>query len=284
MTEVDHLSPELRTTLEELVARIAGADHVRPTNESADLVIAGQRPGRFFLATEGDEVVGFAVADARDATIQVGVDAQHRRRGHGATLLRAALEAHSEYTAWAFGTQAGAAGLAASLGLQPVRELLQMGRPLADEPEPALPDGWNIRSFRPADAEGIVATNAVAFAHHPEQGKLTVEEFQDLTTQPWFSAEGLLVATPATDDASIAGFHWTKRQDENTGEVYVLAVHPENSGHGLGRVLLEAGLAHLKAVGCTDVMLFVEASEKRVVEMYRSASFETINTDTSYRS
>ena len=283
MTEVDQLSPHLRTRLEGLVARIADADQIRPTNESADLVIAGQRPGRFFLATDADEVVGFAVADARDATIQVGVDARHRRKGHGTTLLREALQAHPDFTVWAFGTQPGASELASSLGVEPVRELLQMGRPLSDEAEPLIPEGWNIRSFRPEDAEGVVSTNAVAFAHHPEQGKLTLQEFQDLTTQPWFSAEGLLVATPAADDARVAGFHWTKRQDENTGEVYVLAVHPENSGHGLGRVLLEAGLSHLEASGCRDVILFVEASEKRVVQMYRSASFETINTDTSFQ-
>lgn len=284
MIEVDHLSPDTRERLGTLIARIGHHDGVRPTNESADLVIAGHRPGQFILATQGDEVVGFAVIDARDETIQVGVDPDHRRRGHGSALLGAALRAHPEHTAWAFGTGPGAGELAASMGLHPTRQLLKMARPLADEPSPVVPDGWIIRGFRPGDAEAVVATNAAAFTHHPEQGKLTVEEFRDLTRQPWFSAEGLLVATPedATDD--IAGFHWTKRQDDTTGEVYVLAVHPQHAGHGLGRVLLESGLAHLASTGCTEVILFVEASENRVVQMYRSASFVTSNTDTSYRS
>ncbi len=284
MIEVDRLSPQMRTTLQQLVERITRIDGVRPTNESADLVIAGQRPGHFLLATENDEVVGFAVADARDETIQVGVDADHRRRGHGGALLRAALHTDPHHAVWSFGTRPGARGLAASLGLRPVRELLQMGRPLSHEPPPVVPQDWSIRGFRPEDAEGIVATNAAAFAHHPEQGKLTVDEFRDLTAQPWFSADGLLLATPASAPHSIAGFHWTKRRDGSTGEVYVLAVHPEHSGHGLGRVLLEAGMTHLESTGCTEVTLFVEASEERVVQMYRSASFVTSNTDTSYRS
>ncbi len=282
---IDHLSPQMRGHLEQLVGSIALIDGVRPTNESADLVIAGQRPGTFLLATDDDgQVVGFAIVDERDEAIQVGVDGNHRRRGHGSALLRGAFEARPEYSAWAFGTLPGAEGLAASLGLHAVRELLQMGRPLGGEAAPVVPQGWVIRTFRPEDAEGIVATNAAAFVHHPEQGKLTVDEFRDLTGQPWFSADGLLVITPASATDSIAGFHWTKRQDDTTGEVYVLAVHPEHSGHGLGRVLLEAGLAHLEATGCTEVTLFVEASEERVVQMYRSASFVTSNIDTSYRS
>ena len=284
MTLKDELTPPERSALEGLLRRIEGVDGIRPTNESADLVIAGQRPGSFLLATEDDEVVGFAVADARDATIQLGVDPEHRRRGHGTDLLKTALGAHPGHSVWAFGTLPGAVGLAGSLDLHPVRELLQMERPLKDEPWPTIPDGWKIRSFRPSDAEGLVATNAAAFAHHPEQGKLTVPEFLDLTKQPWFSGDGLLLATPTSDDTSIAGFHWTKRHDETTGEVYVLAVDPHHSGHGLGRLLLEAGLSHLEDTGCTKVILFVEASEKRVVQMYRSASFVTSNTDTSYLS
>lgn len=283
MITLDHLSPQQRSALEQLVENIARHDGARPTNESADLVVAGQRPGSFLLETASDDVVGFAIIDARDATIQVGVSPQHRRQGHGGRLLRAALESHPGHNVWAFGTGPGAVALATALGLQPVRELLQMKRPLGHETRPEVPEGWSIRSFRPADAQGVVATNAAAFAHHPEQGKLTVAEFEDLTRQPWFSPDGLLVAT-ATSGDDIAGFHWTKRHDATTGEVYVLAVHPNESGHGLGRLLLEAGLAHLESIGCAEVMLFVEASESRVVELYRSASFVTSNTDTSYRS
>lgn len=282
MNELERLTREQRASLEHLVERISHADGARPINESADLVIAGQRPGHFLLVSGADEMVGFAVIDSRDATIQVGVDPTHRRRGHGTALLRAALRAHPGYTAWAFGSGPGAVALAKSLGLTPVRELLQMRRPLGNEPQPEVPGNWTIRGFRDSDAEGVVATNAAAFAHHPEQGKLTLEEFGDLTRQSWFSADGLLVAT-ASDGDRVAGFHWTKRHDSETGEVYVLAVHPAQSGHGLGRLLLEAGLAHLEAIGCTEVMLFVEASEHRVVQLYRSASFVISNTDTSYR-
>ena len=284
MIELDSLTPEHRTSLRDLVDRVEEADGVRPINESAELVLDGHRPGSFFAVEEGGHVVGLAIIDARDATIQVAVAPQHRRRGYGTSLLQAGLDAHPHHSVWAFGTQPGARGLAAALGLTPARELLKMARPLGAEVVPTIPDGWHIRAFDAADAEGVVAVNAAAFSHHPEQGRLTLDEFQDLTQQPWFSAEGLLVATPDDEGSDVAGFHWTKRHDDTVGEVYVLAVHPRNSGHGLGRALLEAGLSHLSTIGCTEVVLFVEASEERVVEMYRSASFVTSNTDTSYRS
>lgn len=84
-------------------------------------------------------------------------------------------------------------------------------------------------------------------------------------------------------DGQVVGFHWTKRHDQTTGEVYVLAVHPDHGGHGLGRALLEAGLAHLEAVGCTQVHLYVEGSQERVVRLYESARFDRISMDTAYR-
>lgn len=283
MIELDTLTSDIRSRVQELLDQVSETDGVRPVNESADLVIDGHRPGHFVLATLDELIVGIAVLDDRDTTIQLAVHPDHRRQGHGTALLQTALQQSPTSSVWAFGTQSGAQALTASLGLKPVRELLKMSRPLRHEPQPDLPGGWSIRPFVAADAEGVVATNAAAFIHHPEQGKLTLQEFHDLTQQSWFSSAGLLVATRA-ESPDVAGFHWTKRHADGVGEVYVLAVHPQHSGHGLGRALLESGLAHLSGIGCTEVILYVEASEQRVVEMYRSASFVTINTDTSYLS
>lgn len=284
MIELETLTVDQRSALRDLLDAAEQADGTRPTNESADLVIDGRRPGSHVVVTRGHSILGVAVMDERDATIQLVVHPRHRRTGYGTSLLRAALAKHPEYRVWAFGTLPGAVGLARALHLTPTRELLKMTRPLGEEPAPTIQEGWRIRPHTAADDEGVVAVNAAAFSHHPEQGKLTLAEFRDLTDQPWFSSDGLLVATPDRDGADVAGFHWTKRHDERVGEVYVLAVEPGHSGHGLGRALLEAGLAHLAAIGCSEVILFVEASEQRVVAMYRSASFVTATTDTSYRS
>lgn len=280
MTELERLTAHLREEVLALVDRIEAADGVRPVNESGALAIAGDRPATFFLESSAGQIVAFAIADHRDGTIMAGVDPEHRGHDVAEATLGAALEAFPQHTVWAFGTRPGSALLARRLGLVPVRELLKLGRELRDERSVTPPPGYTISAFAPAQAPAVVEVNAAAFAHHPEQGKLTLEEFRVLTQQPWFDPAGLLVAER---DGAVAGFHWTKIHDDGSGEVYVLAVAPEHEGHGLGRALLGAGLVHLEQQGCTSVHLYVEASEERVVRMYESASFGTVSLDTSYR-
>lgn len=253
-------------------------DGVSPVNESGQLVLQGLRPG--VLREDGPAA---AVVDLRDGAMMLAVHPEHRRKGHGTRLLQALLSEYPENAVWSFSSLPGSAELAARCGLVATRELLRMERPLDDTLE--LPsDAIVIDTFRPEDADRIVEINAAAFAHHPEQGRLTREEFDDLTSQPWFSAEGLLVARI---DGTPVGFHWTKRhgratQEAPIGEVYVIAVDPTHEGLGIGRALLAAGLQHLRKEGERRVELFVEADEQRVVEMYRRAGFTICARDTSY--
>lgn len=277
----EQLSEDERAQVRRVVESAARADGVSPVNESATLIINGERPGQFLTVVDDEEIVGFAVADPREESVQVAVAPEHRRHGLGATLASEVLVEFPEFSLWAFGTLPAARELANAVGLEPVRELLKMGRALQDEPAPQVPAGYTIDGFRDDDAEAVVEVNRLAFAHHPEQGRLTVDEFWQLAGQQWFSAAGLLVARD--EQARVAGFHWTKQHDETTGEVYVLAVHPDHGGHGLGRALLEAGLAHLEAAGCTQVHLYVEGSQQRVVRLYESARFDRISMDTAYR-
>ncbi len=248
------------------------ADGFNPLNDSGSLVVEGLRDGQVLRLDDG-----FAVVDDHDQAILIAVHPERRRRGIGRELLRKALEQRPDYGVWSFGTLQAAAALAKSAGLVPTRELLQLGRPLtaADDIAPVA----GIRGFAEDDAPAVVEVNRLAFAHHPEQGRLDLDDFHGIARQRWFDPAGLLVA----DTGRITGFHWTKRHDETTGEVYVLAVHPEAEGRGLGRTLLEQGFAHLYRVGCTRVILYVEADQTRVVNLYRAAGFETENVDTLYR-
>lgn len=247
-------------------------DGVAPINESGKLVMQGLRPGHVITND-----VAEAVVDLRDGTIMLAIHPDHRRRGHGRALLQRLLEEHPNLDVWAFGTLPGAEALAQAVGLTPHRVLLRMTRPLSNVTPDDAP--VEISPFQPDDADAIVAINAQAFAHHPEQGKLTRAEFDDLRSQPWFSPDGLLVAR---DGGAPVGFHWTKRHGDGLGEVYVIAVAPGHEGKGTGRALLAAGLQHLADVGDHTAELYVEAAEERVVRMYEAAGFSIAARDTCF--
>lgn len=273
------LTPTMQGALRRLVAEITEHDGISPINESASLGIDGLRDADFFFMGRRSDPHGFVVCDERESTLQVGVHPQHRREGHATELLTEALRSYPTFSVWAFGTLPGAPELARRVGLAPIRELLRMERDLPVPGDDAAA-GYEIGPFMTADREKVVAVNAAAFAHHPEQGRLTVAEFDQLTAQDWFDPDGLFVAHAA--DGEVAGFHWTKRHGGGLGEVYVLAVAPGHEGKGLGRALLSRGLRHLAAVGDTRVQLYVEAAEQRVVRLYRNAGFEIARTDTAY--
>jgi mycothiol synthase len=57
------------------------------------------------------------------------------------------------------------------------------------------------------------------------------------------------------------------------GEIYVIAVHPDFHGLGLGRSLTEAGLASIAARGVQVGMLYVDEANTAAVSLYRSLGF-----------
>ncbi len=134
------------------------------------------------------------------------------------------------------------------------------------------------RAFTDADADALLAVNAAAFADHPEQGTFAAADLRARQAESWWDPAGLIVAE---DAAGLVGFHWTKRHDAATGEVYVIGVHPRAHGRGLGGALLDAGLAHLAGAGCERVILYVE-SDNPAVRLYERAGFRVAHTDVLY--
>lgn len=259
-----------------IAVRCEEVDGVNPLNDSSRLVIAGERDGVVLTRPHG-----FAILDDHDETILVAVEPEGRQRGIGSDLLLDALDRRPDHSVWAFGTLPAARALTARIGLSPARELLRMGRALTPtDPTAVSPEGVHIDKFTDEDAKAVVAVNRAAFRNHPEQGRLDLDGFRALTRQPWFDPAGLLTARSGD---RLVGFHWTKRHDATTGEVYVLAVDPAFEGRGIGRALLDHGLAHLAAVGCRTVELYVEADQPRVVALYRASGFNTLSVDTNYR-
>lgn len=285
---INSLSPQHQDGVRALVARGVAADGVAALNEDAQLGLGN--PGHHVLMFDGDHVIGYGTI--ADRTAQLLVDPVRRGLGLGTQLAEALLTLSDRTDLqirgwWAFADLPAARRLAERLGLVRVRELLKLSRPVETVAEQSAnpPDSSvTIRPFVPGqDDRSWLELNAQAFATHPEQGRMTQADLQARIAEPWFDPAGFLLAVDADDPGQLLGFHWTKREPSSSiGEVYVLAVAPSAGGKGLGRVLLDAGLAHLAGVGVDTVELYVEGDNEPALALYRRSGFTTAATDVMY--
>ncbi|GAB2816256.1 mycothiol synthase [Actinocorallia aurea] len=280
MVVVHELSAQQSASVLDLAERAAEADGVAPLSEQTLLAVR-HGGGEHHLVHEGDVLAGYAFAEAGSA--EVVVDPALRRRGIGARLL---AELPQDVRIWAHGDLPGAAELAASQGLRPVRTLLQMRRPLA-EPLPVnrVHAGYTLRTFQPGDAAAWLRLNAASFASHPEQGQWTEEDLRRRMAESWYDPKGFFVATK---DDKLVGFHWTKvhpaepGHPHGMGEVYVVGVDPAQQGVGLGRSLTLRGLYHLKDLGLDTVLLYVDGENTSAVRLYESLGFRRYQVDVQF--
>lgn len=267
----------------DLVGLAAAFDGVRALNEEAAFALA-DNTAEHWLAWEAGELLGYAQL-SQTGTAQLLVKPDRRRAGIGGSLANALSERFPAAAWWAFGNLAPARGLAAKLGLGSTRELLVMGREFApgeafDNGATLGAAGVEIRGFRAGDEAHLLELNALAFASHREQGAMGPADLARRMGEDWFDPAGLLLAWGPEGD--LLGFHWTKRHDARTGEVYVLAVAPRAAGSGLGRALLGAGLRHLSEAGANRVILYVEGDNSRALRLYETNGFVIEQTDVCY--
>jgi mycothiol synthase len=298
----ERLTP--RTTQSILGLAVLGEelDGVAPLSEQTLLRVRHGSVGPTHLlarsAADPDQLVGYLMLQpasdqaADELVAELVVHPEHRREGVGLALLGAALDsaaanghAGSMLRIWAHGDRPEAAGLAARLGFTRDRILLQMHRPTsAPLPDAPPPGGVRIRTFRVgADDEAWVALNAAAFAGHPEQAFVTLEDLRERQAEPWFDPAGFFLAERVAD-GELVGFHWTKvhERPDRVGEVYVVGLHPDARGGGLGLALTVTGLAHLASLGLPTVILYADETNAGAVRMYQRLGFAVRHTDVEY--
>ncbi|WP_433834213.1 mycothiol synthase [Actinoplanes sp. CA-015351] len=278
----DRLSASSVSDVLALADAAAASDGVYPLSEDAVLGLRGA--GRHLLSFAGDRLAGYAYIS--DSSGELVVHPDFRRAGHGTALLAAA--GPGPLTFWAHGDNPGASAFASRNGFDRVRVLWQMRRSLLlPLPSIPVPAGVTLRAFSPGhDEQAWLDVNARAFAHHPEQGRWTLDDLLAREAEPWFDPAGFLLAVDITD--KVLGFHWTKvhpaaGDDPALGEIYVLGVDPSGHRRGLGVALSVAGLRHLAAQGLTMSNLYVDESNAGAVKLYRGLGYGIHKTDVSYQ-
>lgn len=296
---VGDLDEPTRAAVVALAEAETRARGVAPLSEQALLrVRRGGQGTTHVVARRDGEVVGYVLlapgGEAADLVAEVAVDPRRPRHEVGGTILRAALDEAGRRAGvttlrlWSHGDAADEAALAAELGFTRDRVLLQMSRPTALAlPAAVVPAGVRLRAFRPGvDDDAWVALNARAFAGHPEQAYVTVDDLRERAAEPWFDPAGFFLAEREAD-GRLLGFHWTKVHPgvdggAPVGEVYVVGVDPDAQGSGLGLVLTVTGLAHLASLGLETVILYADESNAGAVRMYERLGFTTSRTDVEH--
>jgi mycothiol synthase len=276
----------------ELLAVAEEADGHAPLGEHQwlDLVQGGRAGFAGLVASEAghEHPVGYAqVSRGRDGwAIEYVVDPHHRTDAVaiGADLVQGALgvirdEGGGHVHLWVSHPSPVDDAIAAAGGLRPGRDLYQMRRPLP------VDEKWSLdtRAFVPGqDEDAWLDVNNRAFEWHPEQGGWDRSTLAERESEPWFDPAGFLLHER---DGKLVGFCWTKvhgEHDPPLGEIYVVAVDPNESGQGLGRALVLAGLDHLARQGIRVGMLYVDASNVRAVKLYVEMGFLVNHVDRAY--
>lgn len=279
--------PDVNESVATLVRRALAVDGQPPFNDQAKLdARAGSRTLITAVVPSDDDdsetMIGAAILGQGE--LEFTIDPEWRSYGYGDAALGGLVgSAPPALSAWAHGDHPAAASLAARHGFDRVRTLLQLRMPLASHTPASAPTGQGvaISPFVPGrDEAEWVALNALAFADHPEQGKITVDDVLAREAEGWFSADDFLLARDAT--GRLVGSIWLKVED-GIGEVYAIGVHPDSAGAGLGRALMNAGLERLAQTGVETAALYVEADNERATGLYRSLGFGDHTTDVQYR-
>lgn len=274
-------SDEQLAAARELIARAAQADG-RPPVSDQTVIATAQGKRTLTLVTEGQDLLAIGIVG--EGELDLVVDPDHRGRGVGREVLTSQLaQSPGEVRAWSHGENPAADALLQHSGFTPVRSLYKMELDPALLPAPSdpqsvpLPDRFTLRTFDPArssDSAAWVRVNAAAFADHPEQGRMTVADFESLQAESWFDAEDLLLLEGPD---GLSGSTWVKTVREGNRvetELYAIGVDPVLSGQGLGRSLLEATLSRMAQHQPGAVSLYVDGDNDRAVRMYEAAGFE----------
>ena len=306
------LAPDEVRAVHDLVEAVTAADGTAPLSEHVLLHLphGGDAQVRNLLLRRDGHVLAYAHLDVTDAvegsSAELAVAPSARGQGLGRALVAELLAQSPDgrLRLWAHGDAPAARRLAEGLGFRRSRVLFQMRRPLTGQPLPPvhLPDGISLRTFVPGrDERAWTALNNLAFADHPDQGGWGPEEVELREAEPWFDPHGFFLAER---DGVLVGSHWTKvhgghgHDDPHVdgsdhphhehhdhppiGEVYVVAVHPLEQGHGLGPALTLQGLHSLRERGLESVLLYVDEANAAAVRVYERLGFTRHAVDVMY--
>ena len=294
-----HLDTQQQISVLALISAATDRDGIPPIAEHVVLHLrhGGDKDDRHIIVENNNGIIGYGHLDLTDIVVgpsaELVIHPDHRGKGLGRLLLEEICRITSPRL-WSHGDLPNARKLAEENGLERVRTVIQMRRPLTEH-LPEVTIDATMRSFLPGlDDQDWLDLNNRVFYDHPEQGQWTLSNLHDRMKEGWFDARGFLLATR---EDKLTAFCWTKvhgghsySHDDNSshdhdpiGEIYVTGVDPDFQGQGMGRAITVAGLAHLRRQGLMSAMLYVDAENTEAIQLYKGLGFTEWGRDVMYR-
>ena len=223
------------------------------------------------LAEADGRAVGYAAF--RGSSVLVTVDPERTGEGIGTALRgwaeqRAKARGLTQLRQYAGHRNAEARQHLEAAGYDQERSHWRMELDLeGDETPPEPPKGVAVRPLdRAADAHGVYEVNDAAFARNADYEYEPKERF----LEEHFDAHSLdpRLSLVAERDGRIIGFALVRRHDTSVAYVDVLAVHPDEAGHGLGGTLLRSAFAAAARAGLRRGQLGVASDNPNAIRLY----------------
>jgi mycothiol synthase len=297
ISTVDSLDSEQQEKVLDIVHAAFHADEVKPLSEHVELHLkhGGDKPISHILAVKNNEIVGYGHLDQTDLlegpSAELVVHPKERNKGIAKLILKTIETlASKNIRLWAHGNTAAAENFATKLGYQPIREISQMQLSLFETfADFEFSDDFTLTTYQgDVDNEDILKINKSAFQDLPDQAAWTAADLKLRLNESWFDPTGLAILR--TKSKVPAGYCWTKVHGHDShghkplGELYVLAIAPEFQGLGLGKQLTLWSLHHLRTLGLSEAMLYVDAKNTKAKKIYTELGFANSGSDTLYKS
>jgi RimJ/RimL family protein N-acetyltransferase len=140
----------------------------------------------------------------------------------------------------------------------------------------------DIRRLAVKDAPEYRTLRLRAFSDHPEAFTTSYEELEQQPvsdTEKRFGAEHLSFWGAFDDGGALCGYVGLDRETRikcrHKATLIGMYVAPERAGHGIGRGLVDALLAHARELGLELVVLTVTEGNSRAAQLYERCGFRS---------
>lgn len=154
-----------------------------------------------------------------------------------------------------------------------------------DVPVVELPEGYELRSFRPGQDEEnwLTVRNAAFSTLKGSETPLTAEGVTKLLTDDDYLEGGMLILFDGEKPVGVIRGADDEYHDAPIMNIGPVAILPEYQGRGLGRSLLRASLRFAKEKGYKRTILSVNGENERAQALYIQEGFNQVETVVCYQ-